>query len=87
MITINICKANPFGLPDKQAIEGQIMIIDDKIPSMMDLSESDEFHEDQADMINHVLKTTLPQGTYDRLGIKFMQHKVSTYQGRTGTLP
>ena len=80
-----VCKANSFNLPEGQTIKGQIIVIDDKIPPMMDLSESDEFHEDQAGMINHALQAVLPQGTYDRLGIKFMQHKISLYQGRTGT--
>ena len=85
MITINIGKANSFNLPEGQIIKGQAIVIDDKIPSMMTFDESNEYHEDQADMVNHALQTTLPQGTYDRLGIKFMQRKVSIYQGRLGT--
>lgn len=77
----NICKANPLTKP--QEIEDQAICIDQKIPEEMTLEASRMFYDRQAYLINKALHETLPQGTYDRLGIMFMQRKVSLYQGRT----
>ncbi len=76
-----VCKAEPLG--KFQNITDQAIIIANKIPSGMTLDECEKFHERQAHMINKALRESLPQGTYDLLGIMFMQHKVSLYQGRT----
>ena len=75
------CKDNPFG--SFQNIDSQVIIIDDEIPKNMTLPECERFHEKEAEVIMNVLSKTLPQGTYDRLGIMFMQRKVSLYQGIT----
>ena len=75
------CKAEPLG--DFQNITNQVIVINGKIPRHMTLDECEKFHERQALMINKALSESLPQGTMDRLGIMFMQHKVSLYQGRT----
>ena len=81
MKTTFICKADP--LTKAEAVEGQVIYINDKIPRKMLLLETcQSFYEKQASLINKVLADTLPQGTYDRLGIKFMQKKVSLYRGR-----
>ena len=79
-----VCKANPL-LERCLEIEGQAIIIDSKIPDCLTLDECKIFHEKQARLIDDALFNSLPQGTYDLLGIKFMQRKVSLYQGRTGT--
>ena len=74
-----VCKADPFA---EEKIDGQAIYITDKIPKGMTLETCESFHEKQAFLINKVLADTLPQGTYDRLGIMFMQRKVSLYRGR-----
>ena len=76
-----VCKAEPLG--SVQEIENQVIIINGKIPQYMTLPECEEFYEKQAKEINDALSVSLPQGTYDRLGIMFMQSKLSLYQGRT----
>ena len=81
MKVTNICKANSFRKIG--GIEGQAICIDNKIPEEMTLEASKLFHARQAHLINEALSETLPQGTYDRLGIMFMQKKLSLYQGRT----
>jgi len=80
-IETRVCKANPIG--SFQVITDQVIVIDGKIPLGLTLNECEKFHERQATMINKALFESLPQGTYDLLGIKFMQSKVSLYQGRT----
>jgi len=75
-----ICKADP--LINAEAVEGQAICIDCKIPENMTLETCRSFYERQAFLINRVLAKTLPQGTYDLLGIMFMEKKVSLYQGR-----
>ena len=76
-----VCKAKPLG--NFQKIESQAIILKNEIPKNMTLTECEYFHEKQARAINKALSETLPQGTYDRLGIIFMQHKISLYQGVT----
>lgn len=82
-IETRVCKASPLG--SFQKIADQVIVIKTTIPEMDSLSVCEQFHERQAAMINKALSESLPQGTYDRLGIMFMQHKVSLYQGRTET--
>lgn len=85
MIEIRVCKAEPLG---RAGIENHTIIIDGKIPQrkeLTSLNEVERFYEKQAEMINNVLTDSLPQGVYDRLGIMFMQSKVSLYQGKTET--
>lgn len=84
MIETKACKANPLW-KDVPEIEGQTIIIDSKILDYSTLDEWKMFCEKQAEMIDEALFNSLPQATYDLLGIKFMQRKVSLYQGRTGT--
>jgi len=66
----------------EKEVESQAIYITDKIPEGMTLEKCQAFHEKQAFLINKMLADTLPQGTYDRLGIMFMQKKVSLYRGR-----
>lgn len=80
-IETRICKAEPFG--SFEEIENQVIIINGKIPHHTTSDKCKQFHDKQAKMIDKALSESLPQGTYDRLGIMFMQHKVSLYQGRT----
>lgn len=80
-IETRVCKAEPFG--SFQKITDQVIVIKDKIPRQATMSEYEEFYERQAQMINKALFESLPQATYDRLGIMFMQKNVSLYQGRT----
>ncbi|MCK4817913.1 hypothetical protein KA005_19230 [bacterium] len=80
-IETRICKAEALGSFEK--IIDQVIIIKSQIPKRMTLDECEKFHERQALMINKALRESLPQDTYDRLGIMFMMHKVSLYQGRT----
>jgi hypothetical protein len=82
-IETRACKANPLG--SFQNIIDQVIVIKGQIPERMTLDECEQFYERQAHMISKALRESLPQGTYDRLGIMFMQHKVSLYQGRTDT--
>lgn len=77
-----ICKAEPL----HEEIGSQTIIINGKIPEDLWIgNKSEEFCDNEAQMIDDALYNSLPQGTYDRLGIKFMQRKVTLYQGRTGT--
>jgi hypothetical protein len=78
-----VCKANPLG--SCQEVPTRTIIIGNKIPGGMALATCRRFHEKQAQAINKALLESLPQGTYDLLGIMFMQHKTSLYQGRTET--
>lgn len=80
-IETRVCKAEALG--SFEEIIDQVIVIKGHIPKCMTLNEYGAFHERQALMINKALWKSLPQGTYDRLGIMFMQHKVSLYQGRT----
>lgn len=82
MSLITVCKANPLGNYEFQDIKDQVIAISGKIPRHMSLPECEKFHERQATMISDALFESLPQGTLDRLGIMFMQKKVSLYQGR-----
>ena len=80
-IETRACKAEALG--SFQNIIDQVIVIRGQIPKRMTSDECEKFHETQAHMINKALRESLPQGTYDKLGIMFMQHKVSLYQGRT----
>ena len=80
---IRICKADPISPSLQEEISNYSIIINDVLPTNMELVEAEKFYEFQATMIEDALFNSLPQGTYDRLGIKFMQRKVSLYRGRT----
>ena len=80
MKVTKICKADPI---TENEIDGQTICITDKIPGGMTLETAQLFYEKQAHLIEEVLFGTLPQGTYDCLGIMFMKRKVSLYRGRT----
>ena len=76
------CKAEPL----RQKIESQTIIINGKIPEDLWIdNKSEEFYDNEAQMIDNALWSSLPQATYDRLGIMFMKRKLFIYQGRTGT--
>ena len=83
MITTIICKAEPLLKPEK--VKSRAIIIESKVPQYLDPPEWEKFCDGQAHKINSALAESLPQGIYDRLGIMFMQSKVSLYQGKTGT--
>ena len=77
-----ICKAEPL----RGKIESQIITIDGKLPNdLWPQDKADTFHNNQAQRIDNALYASLPQATYDRLGIMFMKRKLSIYQGITGT--
>jgi hypothetical protein len=81
MKKIRICKAEPL----HEEIESQTIIIEGKLPE--DLWPEDQaktFYGNQAQRIDDALYNSLPQATYDRLGIMFMKRKLSIYQGKTG---
>jgi hypothetical protein len=77
-----VCKAEPL----HGKIESQTIIIDCKLPlDLWPKDKAENFHHNQAQRIDDALCNSLPQGTYDRLGIMFMKKKLSIYQGITGT--
>ena len=47
------------------------------------LRQHQDFYERQAAEILDALYNSLPQGTFDRLGMAFMQKKVCLYRGKT----
>lgn len=87
MKTIYLCKFEP--LHDKEP-EPVTIIINSKLPTFESfadctaLQQSNDFFEKEARVLIDALYNSLPQGTFDRLGIEFMKKKVSLYRGKTG---
>lgn len=75
-----VSKADP--LLRSSEIANQTISIKNEIPQTMTIAECKTFYENQARMIDKALFESLPQGTYDQLGISYMMRKVSLYQGR-----
>lgn len=89
MKTVIICKAEP--LANQEPIPVTI-IIDGDLPDFealrkeyksLDFRELSQYYQDQAELLINALYNSLPQGTFDRLGIEFMKKKVSLYRGVT----
>jgi hypothetical protein len=60
------------------------IIIDDELPEPDSSMALELYYQKQASVLINILSNSLPQGTFDRLGIEFMKKKVSLYQGKIG---
>ncbi len=78
---IVIDKADPMLIDQK--VPNILIEIVGELPDQKTIQDCENHHESQATLIESALFNSLPQGTYDRLGMKFMQRKVSLYRGIT----
>jgi hypothetical protein len=84
MKTIRICKAK---IIENDYPEPVTVIIDGELPDISNLKQYrlqslEQFYQDEAELLVDALWNSLPQGTFDRLGIEFMEKKISLYRGR-----
>ena len=82
--TIHVSAYNPF--PHQGVPPDTTIIIKGDPPEFHGpdaLEQHQKFYEQQAADLLDALYNSLPQGTFDRLGMAFMQKKVSLYRGRT----
>jgi len=79
MRKITLAKFEPLA---GQVAEDTLILVTSKIPEMTLLKDNMTFHEQQATDLVEALFNCLPQGTFDLVGIKFMEKKVSLYQGK-----
>lgn len=87
MKTVKIAKFDPF---HHEMAEDTVISITEDNPDLHDidyktLEDVAAYFENQATMLSDALYNSLPQGTFDRLLIKLMQHKTSLYRGKTGS--
>jgi hypothetical protein len=85
MKTIKIAKFDPL---HQETAEDTVISITEDNPGLSNndhrsMKDMAVYYEDQADLIADALYNSLPQGTFDRLVIKLLQHKTSLYRGKT----
>ncbi len=90
MKTVRLCKSDPL---ENQKSKSVSILIDTDLPDLeltqddkyeeVTLKTIDEFYQLEATLLINALHNSLPQGTFDRLGIEFMKRKLSLYRGKT----
>lgn len=80
---LRICKAEP--VYDGQVIEGMTIIIDDNIPTTIELQEHFDFFQLQAESLAGALISSLPHGILIRLIAALLGH-MARQAGFIGTL-
>ena len=83
-VILHVCAFDPI-VEGAEGPPHTVIFVDRGLPRHKTLQECADFHEQEAQAIVKALGGSLPQGTFDRLGIEFMRHKVSLYRGKTTT--
>ncbi len=79
MITIRLCKFDPLG--HIRQPEPVTIIIDDIIPRY-GMDEHTAWADEQANLLVDALYNALPQCTLDRVALKLLSRKISSYVGK-----
>lgn len=84
--TIFLCKAEPIGNREPNEVPNISISITGELPNFKSLKFAENFYENEANALADALFSCLPQGTLDRVIVRFMQRNLSLYMGSAENL-